>query len=381
MSGPLAGWSGRGVGRPPRRPTVRVTVKALLLMAGSCTPAGNDGARLVTPVDSSARLKVFVSIPPQAYFVERVGGERVDVDVLVRPGQSPATYEPTPKQMAALADAEVYFRIGVPFETPLIGKIAATFANLRIVDTREGITLRRMEVHGHDGGPDHSHHDGAPDPHLWLDPRLVKVQAQTICRALSKLDPARAGEFQRNLQAFQAELDEVHARLTTVLAPLKGRELFVFHPAYGYFADAYGLKQVAVESGGKEPGQRSLVALIEEARRKGVRLIFVQPQFAVTAAEMIAEAIGGAVVPLDPLARDYLENLGEMASKIERGLTGQEPGTDSRHSSPLKKGTGSEPNRPGADETTAPRGACTLFQRTHPGQEGAGGPGQGGERD
>jgi zinc transport system substrate-binding protein len=294
----------------------------LPLCGVACKPADQAPA---SPTSSNARadkLAVFVSILPQVYFVERVGGDLVEVEALVLPGQSPATYEPTPKQMAALSEADVFFRIGVPCEKRLVPKIAATLGELRVVDTREGITLRHMEDdHHHDEGEAHEH-AGAPDPHVWLDPRLVKIQASTICRELCRLDPAHTADFERNLEAFAADLEAVHGRITEALAPLKGEEFFVFHPAYGYFADAYGLKQVAVEMGGKEPSQKQLVELIDKAREAGARLIFVQPQFSTRSAQAIAEAIGGAVMPLDPLAGDYLENLTEMASKIEGSLSG-----------------------------------------------------------
>ncbi|UCD29344.1 MAG: zinc ABC transporter substrate-binding protein [Planctomycetota bacterium] len=270
----------------------------------------------------SKDIKTFVSIMPQAYFVERVGGPSVEVEVLVAPGQSPATFEPTPRQMAALAGADVYFRIGLPFEDQLLAAIAAINEGLPVIDTREGIELRPMDESGHEGD-DHEHDQhGRFDPHVWLDPELVQVQARNIMAGLAKLNPAGKVEYEKNLRQFQAELADLDSTIAQILAPLKGREIYVFHPSYGYFAGAYGLKQVAVETGGKEPGARQLADLIERAIRDSVRVVFVQPQFSQKSAKTIAEAIGGAVVPLDPLARDYLANLGRMARAIERGLMG-----------------------------------------------------------
>jgi zinc transport system substrate-binding protein len=272
--------------------------------------------------ESPTKLKAFVSIVPQKYFVERIGRDRVDVSVLVGPGHSPATYEPTPRQMAELSKARVFFRIGVPFENSLIPKIESMFKGLTMVDTRKGIKLRKMdpdrvdERHG-------AHAAGARDPHIWLDPILVKTQAKTICDALSKLDPKNAGIYEKNLKRFQDDLDRVHARVAKALAPVKGKELFVFHPAYGYLADRYGLKQVAVETGGKEPSARQLATLVDQAKESGARVIFMQPQFDRRNAETVAKAIGGAVVSLDPLGADYLKNLEEMASKVESALSVQ----------------------------------------------------------
>ena len=274
------------------------------------------------PPPAGDRLSVFVSIEPQACFVERVGGRHVAVEVLVAAGQSPATYAPTLQQVVRLGKARAYFRIGVPFEGPLLERIASSAKSLEVVDTRAGIRLRRLdEPHEHEGEEaGHGHEAGIEDPHVWLDPKLVKVQARTICATLSRLDPGHAADYQANLAAFEAELDAVDAKIAKALAPVRGREILVFHPAYGYFADAYGLKQVAVESGGKSPTSRQLVALIERAKAGGVKVIFVQPQFSRRSAEAVAGAIGGAVVPMDPLARDYIANLERMAEAVGQAL-------------------------------------------------------------
>ncbi len=279
------------------------------------------------------RMRVYVSIPPQKHFVEQVGGEKVDVTALLAPGQSPATYEITPKQMVELGKARVYFRIGVPFEKSVVAKIGGTLEGLHIVDTREGIELRGLtagERHEHGSGSAHGHADcaedhgeqGDLDPHTWMNPRLVKIQARTICDELGRLDPVHRKDYERRLGTFMAELDSVDSAIAAKLGPFRGREFFVFHPAYGYFADAYGLRQTAVQSGGKAPTAKRLSGLIKRARDAGVRLIFVQPQFDRNSAETIAEAIGGAVVPIDPLAEDYLDNLLEMADRIEEALKG-----------------------------------------------------------
>ncbi|MBN2126049.1 MAG: zinc ABC transporter substrate-binding protein [Deltaproteobacteria bacterium] len=263
----------------------------------------------------SEKLKAFVSILPQAYFVERIGGSYVEVEVLVGPGQSPATYEPTPKQMARLGRARVYFRIGTPFEKGFIDKIANTLKGLEVVDTRKGVPLRFFH---------HGHGDEAqvPDPHIWLDPKRVKVQAETICETLSRLEPEHKAAFLENLRVFQGDLERLDKRIADILAPLRGQTFYVFHPAFGYFGDSYGIRQVAVEIEGKEPGAKHLVELITRAKEEGVRVIFVQPQFARKQAEKIAKAIGGVVVPMNPLPRDYVKSLEDMAVILRKGLLG-----------------------------------------------------------
>lgn len=276
-------------------------------------------------VKPTGKVKAFVGILPIAYFVERVGGPLVEVNVLVKPGQNPHTFEPTPKLAAKLADAQVLFTLGFPFEQRISKKLGSTFKKLEIVDLQQGIKLQPMnEAHGHHHGEGdhhkHSHGAGEPDRHSWLDPQLVKIQAGTIAKTLMRIDPSHRAQYEKNLKDFQNDLDAVDEQLTKALAPVKGKSFFVFHPAYGYFGRAYGLKQIAVESGGKEPTAKQLVHLIELAKSTGVRVIFVQPQFSERSADALAKAINGAVVPLDPLARDYLENLRKMAAKLESAL-------------------------------------------------------------
>lgn len=271
------------------------------------------------PSENSGVLKVAVSIPPQAQCVERIGGEHVAVTVLVGAGQSPATYDPTVRQISEMASASIYFRVGVAFEGRFVEVLRSTCPDLKIVDTRQGVALRRIDGPcNHEAGDEqpHDEHGEADDPHIWLDPRLLKIQARTICKALAAADPDHAEEFERNLAAFLADLERLDARIAERLAPYKGRTFFVFHPAFGYFADAYGLEQVAVETGGRDPSARQLVSLVERAKATQARCVFVQKQFAAASAKALADAIGGQVATLDPLASDLLENLEAMAERI-----------------------------------------------------------------
>lgn len=299
---------------PLNGPSVVSASLALLLLvySGSCR-------REFTPGKPTDIVRAVVTILPQAYFVERVGGPRVAVQVLVGTGQSYHSYEPTPRQIADLSEAQVFFTIGIPFEHALVEKIRSTRPNLVVVDTRAGLRLREATDHCDHEGYDHEE-GGGKDPHVWLDAKLVKVQAATIAAALAQLDPGHAPEYEKNLRAFQADLNAADARAAAALAPFRGRELFVFHPTFGYFGDAYGLKQVAVEEGGKEPGGRQLAAMIEQARRAGARAIFVQPQFSSSAARTVAAEVGAEVVTIDPLSRDYLTNYVGMAETIAASL-------------------------------------------------------------
>jgi zinc transport system substrate-binding protein len=247
--------------------------------------------------------------------------------------------------MVALASARIYFRGGIPFESSVVDKIGSVFEELNVVDLRKGIDLRPTagghdcELHhradpetrgetpaggGGDRGDSHheDHHDhGELDPHIWMNPRLVQTQARTICEELCHLDPANRADYERNLEVFLTDLERVDQEIKARLAPLRGRAFYVFHAAYGYFADAYGLQQVAVAAGGRQPTAKQLGTLIRQAKEAGINLIFVQPQFDQRTAGTIAEAIGGTVVPVDPLAENYLDNLLDVASKVEAALT------------------------------------------------------------
>jgi zinc transport system substrate-binding protein len=174
----------------------------------------------------------------------------------------------------------------------------------------------RHDDHDHD----HDHAHGEADPHVWLSPRNAKILAANTAAALRELDPAHAADYDANLETLHADLDALDARVAKALGPLRGQTLLVYHPAFGYFADAYGLRQEPVEVEGKEPTARQLAALIDEAKRDGVRVIFVQKQFSVQSASALAEAIGGAVVPVDPLAYDYLANLEGLADQVAEAL-------------------------------------------------------------
>jgi len=276
-------------------------------------------ATLATGAALGQPLEVFVSVLPQTCFVERIGGAHVRAQALVPPGSNPATYEPTPRQLAALGKADLFFTIDVPFEQAFLGKVRANFPQLTIIDTAEGVPRREMVGHGHPGH-ERGEHDGALDPHIWLGPNEIRIQATTIAAALSKVDPAHAPECRDNLAAFLAEIDQIHAKIAKKLAPYAGQAFFVFHPSFGYFADAYGLRQVPIEIEGKSPTPKQLQKLIQLARTEGVKVIFVQPQFAGSGATAVAQAIGGTVVPLDPLAKDVPANLEDMAAKLVEAL-------------------------------------------------------------
>ena len=287
-------------------------------------------ASLLPAIVFAAPLHVFVSVLPLQTFVERIGGEHVDVRVMVRPGYSPATYDPTPQQITALSQTDLFIRAGLPFEQAWMARIRSANPGMPILDARGDIKLREFQGHAHaehahagpqpDGQRTATHDTHHADPHVWTDPRLVAHMAGLIRDGLVELDPARRAVFIRNHAAFIDELDRLDRDIRALLDPLSHRRFLVFHPAWGYFADAYGLVQVAIEHDGKQPGARSLAALIEQARQERIRIVFVQPQFDRRQARQVAEAIGGEVIAADPLAPDYIDNLRRVAQRFAEAL-------------------------------------------------------------
>ena len=265
----------------------------------------------------SGKIPVFVSIAPQAFLVKQIGGEHVDVRTLIGPGQEPHVFAPTPRQVVSLGEVRIFFKIGMSFEEALLSKIASGHAALQIVDMTEGVVGRMMTGDQHH---DHGENMNSRDPHVWLGVPQLRQMAATIKRVLATADPENISYYNQRLQVFLGALQSVHQQAAKKLAPFKGEKLYVFHPSFGYFADTYGLVQEPVEVEGKSPSPRQLAALIGQARKEGVRVIFVQPQFDPKSAVTVARAIGGAVVSMDPLAEDILKNLEEMADKTADGL-------------------------------------------------------------
>jgi len=304
-----------------RKIAMGALVALFMLLWSGC---GGDEADGTGQADQVPEVRAFVTIPPQAQFVERIGGDHVQVGILVKPGHSPHTYEPTPQQMTELAQADVYFLIGVPFEHVLKERIRSANPDMAMVDSGRGIGLRVMETHhayGEDEEREKAYGDqGRKDPHVWLDPANVRAMAGHIADALAKQDPEHAADYRANLKEFRAELDRLDARIREGLKGVEQREILVFHPAFGYFADAYGLKQVPIEIEGKEPGAKALSELIGFAKEHGIKVVFVQKQFSSKSGRVVAREIDGRVVALDPLARDYMGTMQDIAQAFAEAL-------------------------------------------------------------
>ena len=283
-------------------------ITTLILFTSFCTAWANDP------------LKVMVSIVPQKYFVEKIGGDLVHVSVMVPPGFNPATYEPKPQQMAALATSEIYFAIGVPFEKIWLEKFAGVNPGMRIVHTEDGIDKLTMEGHPQHNDEDLGHH-GTKDPHIWLSPPLVQIQLGYILDVFLRVDPEREEQYTENYNTFTREVAALDHRIREIFSGKgEGGQFMVYHPSWGYFAQAYGLKQIPIEIEGKEPKASDLQKLIQHARKEKVKAIFVQPQFSAKSAHTIAKAIGCRVMYADPLAMNWAENLLKVAEEFMSSL-------------------------------------------------------------
>lgn len=270
-------------------------------------------------------LPVMVSVAPQKYVLEKLAGPLVEVSVMVSPGADAHTFEPKPSQMAQAAKAKLYFAQGVEFEHVWLPKLAKTNPGMTVVNTLEGIELMPMEEHhddnGHDKHTKDKHEELEMDPHTWTAPSLLKRQAETMAHALGKADPENAQVYNTNLKAFAAELTALDSQIRALLKGVPaGTEFIVFHPAWAYFAREYGLKEVAIESGGKEPSPRKLKELIKHAKETKAKAIFVQPQFSRKTAQTLADAIGAKLVPADDLAPDWNANMVAVAKALADAL-------------------------------------------------------------
>ena len=258
---------------------------------------------IILTVQIFAKLNVIVSIQPEVEFVKKIGGDRVDIDLMVEAGNSPHTYEPKVYQMKKLSRADLYFAIGVEFEKSWLDRFKNQNRKLKIFDLSKDInrTFNNREL----------------DPHIWTTPLNVKIIAKNIYKALSTLDKNGTTYYKQNLDNYLKELDRLDSKIRDILKDIpKESSFMVFHPAWGYFARDYGLKELAVEINGKEPKPRELIRVINEAKRAKVKAIFTQPEFSDKSAKIIADTLKIRVIKASPLAKNLADNLLNLARAI-----------------------------------------------------------------
>jgi len=268
-------------------------------------------------------LTVSVSILPQKYFIERIGGDQVRVNVMVGPGDSPHDYEPKPSQMTSLSESDVYFSIGVEFEDAWMDRIRSANPQMQVVNLAQEINLIPMEAHVHhdeEHADEEDDHAEEMDPHIWTSPANGALIAEKIAENLIALDPPYATTYQENLDALLADISKLQADINTALADVDARNFMVFHPAWGYFAQEFDLQQIPVEVAGSEPSASELAQLIKEAEEENISVIFAQPEFSTRSAEYIASEIDGKVILVSPLAEDWLDNMRTVAQTFAEEL-------------------------------------------------------------
>jgi zinc transport system substrate-binding protein len=253
-------------------------------------------------IEPDDNIQVVVSILPLAEFTEKIGGGRVHVSVMVPAGTTPHNYEPTPSQLIGLNTADIYVKVGTPieFEIAWLDKILAANKNMLVCDASKDIPLSEKDL----------------DPHVWLSPVNAKIMVGNIYAALIEKDAEHKEFYRMNKTKYIEELAALDKQIKTMLAQKKNRKFMVYHPAWGYFARSYDLEQIAVEKQGKEPTAKGILQVIEQAQKENINIIFASPQFNTKNAQVIAREIKGEVLLIDPLAKNYIDNLKNIALQL-----------------------------------------------------------------
>lgn len=276
-------------------------------------------------------LRVATTLPPLAWLVAQVAGPDVEVEHLMDPGDQPETFQPSDQRITAIARSAIFFRVGIPAENGSWLQALESSGRMRVVDLRRGIEMRKLAGHSHHHS-DHGHHHHSAssagsghesprgglvdDPHIWLSPRRLEAMGWIVSRSLSTVDPNGADGYAKRATELGERLQKLDQDLRSRLKPVRNGAFFVFHPTWGYLAEDYGLRQIAVEIEGKEPTERELTRLMTQAQALGIGTIFVQPQIRSPVPRRLAKMLGARVESLDPLASDVSTNLRHVADRL-----------------------------------------------------------------
>jgi zinc transport system substrate-binding protein len=280
-----------------------ITISALALL---CSCSGD--------VKGKRSDVVLVTLAPYKFFVEQIAGDTVDVKLVVPTGASPHSYEPTARQILEASKADIWFLIGETFEERAVQALTSYNTDLKTVDMRNGIELIEEREPGHE----HCHHHGCEDPHIWMSPKLVKEQAETIAKTLSEIYPERAELYAKNLKDFQKKLDDLDAAIVQILQGMKNRTILVSHPAYAYYCKDYSLKQISIEFEGKDPSPHQLTKILQRARGNKSPYVYIQVQSPSKGAKLVADEIGAEIVDLDPYGENYFENMVHISKSFAK---------------------------------------------------------------
>ena len=266
--------------------------------------------------EKSGKQIITVSILPQKYFVEKIAGDKFQINVIVPPGASHENYDPTPEQVMNLSKTFLYFRIGdIEFEKVWIPRFVENYPELKIVNLSRGLSLITNTEDNH-----LDHHHGQTEPHTWMSPVNVKGIAKNIYETLVEQDMENEGFYTTNYKLFIAELDSLNNRIVEILQRKKSDAFIIYHPALTYFAKDFGLKQYALEVEGKSPSAYHIRAIIDIAKKENIRVILVQKQFDKTKAETIATETGATVTEIDPLNENWAQEIMDITNKLAESL-------------------------------------------------------------
>ncbi len=275
---------------------------------------------LFSSLSYSSKIEVFVSILPQQSLVEKIGGDYVHVNVMVKPGQSPETFEPSPKIMSIYSKSDIFFTIGLPFEQVWIKRVASLNDDILVVNTQQSLEnimgdqlLESKHAHSH--GDEHKF-----DPHTWLSPKLYLAQARIIVQNLSLKIPDKKEHFVSNYNELEYKVNALDESFSNLFELNPKKNFVIFHPALSYFAHHYGLNQVSIEIEGKEPSARQIAKIVNRIKDEKVAYILIEKQFNQVIPKTIAHSVGAQLLMVDPLALDYLTNMRDIAVKINQAL-------------------------------------------------------------
>jgi len=242
------------------------------------------------------KINVGTTILPYAGIIENIGKDKINVVVLVPPGAEPHTYEPKPSQLKEISKSVAYFKVGtqIEFENLYLGKILKLNRNMKVYDTSKGIDLIKN------------------DPHIWNSLKNIKIISLNILNGLCEIDRKNEKFYKENYDMYMRKIEKLDNEILHDLKDKAGKQFIVFHPAFGYFARDYGFTQIPVQLGESEPGPKDIKNLIKFAREKNIKVVITEPQFNPRTAKVIAKAIDGKVVSIDPLSKDVIETIKKL---------------------------------------------------------------------
>lgn len=259
-----------------------------------------------------AKINIAVSIVPQETFIKAVAEDKIDIITMIPPGKSPGNFAPTPDIMEKFSEANIYFTIGVPTEkASILPKIGEFNKDVKIIDMADEVSKVYSE---------RKFESGDRDPHIWLSPKRVKVMVRTIAEELSTIDPSNEKFYQRNAEKYISELDEVDAEIKNSLFSLDKKAFICYHPAFGYFAEDYGLQMIALENEGKEATIEDFQKTIDLAKKEGIKVVFYQAEIDSKQTRILASEIDGKAEMIEPLSSEYINNLKKIAETFKKAM-------------------------------------------------------------